>query len=149
MRAELRLLVLTYSSTIVLLQDGSAIGMLIDAMDSNSQLGGVCGEICVDRPFASVQRVAVAAQHFEYKSSHVMDKAMESLFGFISVLPGAFSAYRLEAIEGGPLDTYLLSPQEMGRFDAFKGNMYLAEDRILCFELLVKKGCNYTMKYVK
>ena len=27
--------------------------------------------------------------------------------------------------------------------------MYLAEDRILCFELIARKGCNWTMHYCK
>ena len=26
---------------------------------------------------------------------------------------------------------------------------YLAEDRILCFELIARKGCNWTLQYVK
>ena len=30
-----------------------------------------------------------------------------------------------------------------------QGNMYLAEDRILCFELLARKGKAYTLHYVK
>lgn len=38
----------------------------------------------------SVQR----AQKFEYCISHILDKSFESLFGFIQVLPGAFSGYR-------------------------------------------------------
>ena len=79
-----------------------------------------------------------------------MDKAMESVFGFISVLPGAFSGYRLEAIDGQPLDAYFKSlttePLELG---AFQGNMYLAEDRILCFELIARENCAWIMHYVK
>jgi len=31
----------------------------------------------------------------------------------------------------------------------FTANMYLAEDRILCFELVAKKRCNWTLQYVK
>jgi len=31
----------------------------------------------------------------------------------------------------------------------FTANMYLAEDRILCFELVAKRKCNWTLQYVK
>ena len=31
----------------------------------------------------------------------------------------------------------------------FKKNMFLAEDRILCFELVAKAGANWTLTYVK
>jgi chitin synthase len=33
--------------------------------------------------------------------------------------------------------------------DIFTANMYLAEDRILCFELVAKKGEQWLLKYVK
>jgi chitin synthase len=37
----------------------------------------------------------------------------------------------------------------MAELGPFKGNMYLAEDRILCFELLSREGCDWTMHYCK
>ena len=95
-----------------------------------------------------IYNILEAAQHFEYKVSHVLDKAMEDVFGYISVLPGAFSAYRWEAINGTPLSQYFFveenSVKEMGPFMA---NMYLAEDRVLCFELVAKRNSDWTLHY--
>ena len=110
----------------------------------------MCGEIVVDKPFANLLNGTIAAQHFEYKISNVLDKATESCYGFISVLPGAFSAYRYRAIVGPPLDAYFKSlTTPLSTLGPFLGNMYLAEDRILCFELLARKDAQWTMTYVK
>jgi chitin synthase len=100
---------------------------------------------------------------------------MESVFGFISVLPGAFSAYRFASIDGEPLKQYFKQINSditkicklkiryflHTRFHRdssncyieyvaapFKGNMYLAEDRILCFEVLAEKNHKWKLKYV-
>ena len=52
-------------------------------MEQNQNIGGVCGEIAVDQPLTwrSLSNMVIAAQHFEYKISNIMDKAMESVFG--------------------------------------------------------------------
>lgn len=113
-------------------------------------MGGICGEIAVDEPLLNLCNFTVAAQHFEYKISNILDKATESCYGFISVLPGAFSAYRYKAIVGAPLEAYFKSlTTPMSELGPFYGNMYLAEDRILCFEILARKNCSWTMMYVK
>lgn len=96
----------------------------------------------------------VAAQNFEYKISNILDKPLESVFGYISVLPGAFSAYRYSALQNdtdghGPLEKYYLGETlHGGDADVFTANMYLAEDRILCYELVAKKNAHYVLHYV-
>jgi chitin synthase len=86
------------------------------------------------------------------------DKPLESSFGYVSVLPGAFSAYRFRAILGRPLEQYFhgdhsladrLGPKGIYGMNIFTKNMFLAEDRILCFELVAKAGDRWTLTYVK
>jgi cellulose synthase/poly-beta-1,6-N-acetylglucosamine synthase-like glycosyltransferase len=136
----------------------SSIYHLWKAFDTNENVGGACGEICVMKGTACVDLLnpLVAAQNFEYKMSNILDKPLESVFGYISVLPGAFSAYRYAAIQNdmngvGPLQKYFLGEKhdDMEDSDIFTANMYLAEDRILCFELLAKKHQKWVLKYVK
>ena len=74
---------------------------LYEAMALYPNIAGCCGEI---RPLApTFWNLVVGAQLVEYKFSHMLDKALESLIGYITVLPGAFSAYRWEALKGSPL----------------------------------------------
>jgi chitin synthase len=81
--------------------------------------------------------------------SNILDKPLESVFGYISVLPGAFSAYRYAALQGEPLQKYFLGETMHDGASVFNANMYLAEDRILCFELVTKLGQSWILKYVK
>ena len=125
--------------------------------DLNASLGGACGEIAVDIGYAGKHlfNPLVAAQNFEYKMSNILDKPLESVFGFISVLPGAFSAYRYAALVNtapgsGPLASYFEGEKlHEGSANVYKANMYLAEDRVLCFELVAKPKCDWVLKYVK
>ena len=92
----------------------SALHHLLTAFDRDPHLAGACGEIMgisrnvcilaqrllVAHRWMDYFHPIVAAQIFEYKLSHILDKPMESAIGHVTVLPGAFSAYRYSALIG-------------------------------------------------
>ncbi|KAI8335825.1 chitin synthase-domain-containing protein [Chlamydoabsidia padenii] len=130
----------------------TSIYELWKAFDRLPHVAGACGEIraMLGTLNHQVLHPLVAAQNFEYKMSNILDKPFETVFGYISVLPGAFSAYRYSALQNdvnqqGPLASYF-STQGSGLFER---NMYLAEDRILCFELVAKRHERWLLHYVK
>ncbi|KAJ3327799.1 Chitin synthase, class 2 [Blyttiomyces sp. JEL0837] len=129
----------------------TSIYHLWKAFDRDPKVGGACGEIYAElgNGCSNLLNPLVAAQNFEYKMSNILDKPMESAFGFIAVLPGAFSAYRYVAIQGQPLHQYFKGETMHGGAKVFEANMYLAEDRILCFELVTKEKQNWILRYVK
>jgi chitin synthase len=137
-----------------------ALLALWEAFYNDKDLGGSCGEIhaLLGKGWKNLVNPLVAAQNFEYKISNILDKPLESSFGYVSVLPGAFSAYRFRAIMGRPLEQYFhgdhtlakqLGPKGIEGMNIFKKNMFLAEDRILCFELVAKAGSKWHLTYVK
>ncbi|KAJ9133959.1 Glycosyltransferase family 2 protein [Coniochaeta hoffmannii] len=127
---------------------------------NDKDLGGACGEIhaMLGKGGKKLLNPLVAVQNFEYKISNILDKPLESSFGYVSVLPGAFSAYRYRAICGRPLEQYfhgdhtlskILGKKGIEGMNIFKKNMFLAEDRILCFELVAKAGQKWHLSYIK
>ncbi|BDD60081.1 hypothetical protein MAP00_005244 [Monascus purpureus] len=133
-----------------------SIYKLWKAFDVEPMCGGACGEIKVMLSHGKkLLNPLVATQNFEYKMSNILDKPLESSFGFITVLPGAFSAYRYVALQDdkngqGPLERYFLGEKMHGsNAGIFTANMYLAEDRILCFEIVTKRNCRWILQYVK
>ncbi|KAI2638754.1 glycosyltransferase family 2 protein [Hypomontagnella submonticulosa] len=136
---------------------GNSIYHLWKAFDLEPMCAGACGEIkaMLGRGGKELINPLVATQNFEYKMSNILDKPLESAFGFISVLPGAFSAYRYVALQNdknglGPLEKYFKGETLHGAgAGVFTANMYLAEDRILCFELVTKRNCHWILQYVK
>ena len=117
----------------------TSIYHLWKAFDINSNVGDACGEIVAlkGKYGTNVRNPPVAAQNFEYKMSNILDKP---IFGYITVLPGAFSAYRYIAIQNvksgdsGPL---CLGVKKHGSGGIFTANMYLAVD---CWEWVSKHG---------
>ncbi|PQE05733.1 chitin synthase 2 protein [Rutstroemia sp. NJR-2017a BVV2] len=134
-----------------------SIYQLWKAFDLEPTCAGACGEIkaMLGPGGKNLLNPLVATQNFEYKMSNILDKPLESAFGFISVLPGAFSAYRYVALQNdksgnGPLEKYFAGEKMHGaNAGIFTANMYLAEDRILCFELVSKRNCHWILQYVK
>ncbi|KKY35421.1 putative glycosyltransferase family 2 protein [Diaporthe ampelina] len=136
---------------------GNSLYHLWKAFDTDSNVAGACGEIkAMKGKFGyNLLNPLVASQNFEYKMSNILDKPLESVFGYITVLPGALSAYRYHALQNdetghGPLSQYFKGEVLHGQHaDVFTANMYLAEDRILCWELVAKRGERWVLKYVK
>ncbi|OBA28402.1 hypothetical protein HANVADRAFT_51695 [Hanseniaspora valbyensis NRRL Y-1626] len=149
-------------NTITLIDVGTKLGSnslyyMWKEFDLNSNVAGVAGQIIAmkGKYGRKLLNPIVAAQNFEYKMSNILDKPLESTFGYISVLPGALSSYRYRALKNhedgtGPLHSYFLGEtQDNETSDVFTANMYLAEDRILCWELIAKKDSKWVLKYVK
>jgi chitin synthase len=137
--------------------ESKALYHLWKAFDQDSNVAGAAGEIKAGtgKAWLGLLNPLVASQNFEYKMSNILDKPLESVFGYITVLPGALSAYRYYALQNdpsghGPLSQYFKGETLHGRdADVFTANMYLAEDRILCWELVAKRQEQWVLKFVK
>ncbi|KAJ5108852.1 hypothetical protein N7456_005527 [Penicillium angulare] len=137
--------------------DPTACYHLWKAFDQDSNVAGAAGEIKAGKGkgMLGLFNPLVASQNFEYKMSNILDKPLESVFGYITVLPGALSAYRFFALQNdadgnGPLNQYFKGETLHGQdADVFTANMYLAEDRILCWELVAKREERWVLKFVK
>jgi len=137
----------------------NSITELIHPMRYDLGLAATCGTMLPDLPGCSSKNPIVMSQVFEYEIGHILDKSMESMFGFIAVLPGAFSAYRYDAVRRhqwmvckylkiGPLVEYF-KPLERCVTSPALLNMGLAEDRILCFKLVSMQDRAYNLRYCK
>ena len=138
---------------------GTSIYELYKVFEKHENVGGACGEIYADTGSwgKHLWNPLVAGQNFEYKMSNILDKPFESVFGLISVLPGAFSAYRYAAVSNhadgtGPLASYFhgeMMNLPGASASIFDRNKFLAEDRILAFEIVTKKNAKWRLQYVK
>ncbi|CAG9335226.1 unnamed protein product [Blepharisma stoltei] len=130
----------------------NALVYLYQALLNDERIAGCCGEIVPI--YTGWKNLVVNAQIVEYKFSHTFEKSFESIFGYVSVLPGAFSAYRWEALQGPPIEEDyfkpILKPELMNPYES---NVYLAEDRVLCLSLVSKKIAkpqkSYLLRYIR
>ncbi|KAK7946435.1 CHITIN SYNTHASE B [Apiospora aurea] len=128
------------------------------AFYNDKYLGGACGLI---RPYlgkgkALLLNPLLASQNFEYQVACQLERAMESTTGYLSVLPGALAAYRFRAIKGTPLESYFAGDPTLAGYLGQKGaptslwmmNRFLADNRILSFELCIKAGQKWHTRLV-
>ncbi|CAM1502291.1 Fc.00g042750.m01.CDS01 [Cosmosporella sp. VM-42] len=112
------------------------------AFQREPSLGAACGEF--------------GGTNFEYKVRFQLDRTFESSTGHLSLLPGAFSAYRYAGSAGAPLDDTLrgdptwvgahsLEPNAQSPFNL---NRHLADDRAICFQIISKLETRWYLKYV-
>ena len=139
----------------------NSISRIVKYLDKHKQIGAATGEIEVilteknpetGTEYSIPESMLLRAQYFEYKAATYIDKAMESVFGFVSVLPGAFSTFRWKCINGAPLNEFLKGAKDEFAMQekltpCTKANMFLAEDRIMWLEILACEG-NWTISYV-
>ncbi|CAI2370275.1 unnamed protein product [Moneuplotes crassus] len=140
----------------------NSISKIIMHMETFTDVGGACGEVeclLMEKKQNGIESVSfiessiLRAQYAEYKITHYMDKATESVFGFVNSLPGTFSTFRWESIKGKPLDQYLKGCTD--QFSDIKGvpscvsaNKYLAEDRIISLEIIAKAHSSFITHYI-
>ncbi|CAI2366934.1 unnamed protein product [Moneuplotes crassus] len=129
-------------------------------MELNYNTGACCGEIEVmlndkhddGKEVTFFESILQRSQYVEYKLSHYLDKSAESLFGYISVLPGAYSMFRWQCIEGVPLNEFLkgtiISDPSRPYPSCSEGNKFLAEDRIMPLEIISKEEYPFLIRYV-
>ncbi|KAJ4215847.1 hypothetical protein FSOLCH5_011428 [Fusarium solani] len=120
---------------------------------NDKDLGGVCGELkaSTGKTWTNILNPLVAAQHFEYKIGFQLDRTFESATGYLALLPGAFSAWRFRGQMGKPLeDTLLGDPtviQTRSSQRPWNLNRYLADDRVICFQVVSKAGQKWHLEY--
>ena len=122
-----------------------SLSPLYNCLKNDKSVAGCCGEIIPEQ--SSYFDFVIQAQIVEYKFSHLLDKALESYCGFISVLPGAFSAYRFECFTKQIMEVYFFTETQKN-ISMFQANMYLAEDRILCLELVCMSNRKNILRYL-
>ncbi|EXL78986.1 hypothetical protein FOPG_06968 [Fusarium oxysporum f. sp. conglutinans race 2 54008] len=135
-----------------------ALFKLWKEFDLEPMLAAACGEIScsLGGSWLNLLNPSVTAQNFEYKVGFQLDRTFESATGFLSLLPGACSAYRYVGSSGKPLEDMLLGDptwiqghnRDRPALSPVNINRHLADDRVICFRIISKPNTQWLLKYV-
>ncbi|MCL6652677.1 glycosyltransferase family 2 protein [Agrobacterium rubi] len=123
---------------------------LLEHMEREPQCGAVTTHILA--PSTDGFNMSLNWQYADYLWEKIVDWPVGNLCGYLEVVPGQCSMVRWSSFCGTadpkddipPVDHYLrgLAPQGL-----LERNLFLAEDRVLGFELVKRKGVGCTVRY--
>jgi len=128
---------------------------LIEAFQRDSRVGAVASGILPPRP-SSVWNLLECWQYTSFANSVLLEWPAESSAGYLSVIPGQLSAVRWAAImepdaldrdaeRQDPLHVYF---KGLGQLTPHESMLYLAEDRVLCREIVSNPHSEWTISHI-
>ncbi|KAF1949675.1 hypothetical protein CC80DRAFT_483909 [Byssothecium circinans] len=148
--------IVVHLDTATRIEEDSALLRIWEAFYNDKNLGGVCGELrpSLGGSWWNILNPLVAAQVFEFKIGFQLDRAFESSTGYMSLLPGAFSAWRFRGQVGPPLEdalrgdpTSFSTRLKSSSQKPWNLNRYLADDRVICFQVLSKERTKWHLAF--
>lgn len=134
----------------------SNVGDLWEFLEQNPDVGGAAGSLLVPEPDA-LWHLTSLWQFGNFCLDKLLFSPAEDISGYLSVLPGQFSMLRWQALsprdledspkvqQRSPLDRYF---RGLGKLSLFESNMFLAEDRILGFDIVTAPDRNWQLAHL-
>jgi chitin synthase len=125
-------------------------------LEQNPDVGGAAGSLLVPEPDAPWHFTGLW-QFGNFCLDKLLFSPAEDISGYLSVLPGQFSMLRWSALKpndvedapglqrSSPLDRYF---RGLGQLNLFESNMFLAEDRILGFDIVTAPNCHWRLAHL-
>jgi len=137
--------------------DVNSINIFWNFMQQNTNVGAAASRVMVpatNKYFNLLQ----SWQYGDFVYQKLFDWPAEVVSGYLTVIPGQFCIFRYKALkidliksnrlldkQQNPLDFYFRGLKDL---NTFQSNMFLAEDRILGFEIISKGINNWKLAYV-
>lgn len=127
---------------------------LISEFKKGPRIGAVASSIFPSKP-ERFWELLYCWQYSSFSNAMLLEWPAEVIAGFLSVVPGQMSAFRWHAIrdakvgetdlkKSNPLDVYF---KGLGALTPAESMLYLAEDRVLCRELVTSPHVEWTVAY--
>lgn len=129
-----------------------ALSRMIRRLDTTRDVGAIAPRVMPAVP-GSTASYLQNWQFYDFALHKAVYWPLESMTGFLSVIPGQTCVFRWRALrradaneqESDPVHTYL---RGLHTSDAIERVMYLAEDRIIGSEIVLTRDQNWTLDYL-